>query len=153
VLFYRLLVRPPKGQIRTDCRATLVDVMGAGRDHLESIWSGDRLPLTWAVHLKDPVTSIDVRDDTGQFLDVVYVAPSGKLGLGTPDRVMPNSMAGLSIDGCVFVISVSDSESGAQKHMLRFMHIGPNWDDNEVTLLSQPKRRLCGLLPPKAIEA
>jgi hypothetical protein len=126
--------------------------MGAGPGYLESIWGGERLPLTWATHSGVPITSIDLRDDSGQFLDVVYVTEKTGLGFGTPGFAVPNSIQenGLqSIDGCVFVVSISDSECAAQKYMLRFMHTGPNWDDNEVVLLPLPKRRLFGLLAPR----
>lgn len=91
VAYYRLWVRPPPGQIRKNCTGNLVDVMAPypTLGSWVSIWSPERLRLTWATSTLETQTSIDLVDDTGEFLDVFAVTASGRFLPATPGHMLP----------------------------------------------------------------
>lgn len=127
--FYRLLVRPPEGQIRTGCTGTLVDIMAPfGGAKWVSVWSAQRLPLTWATHTQPSVTSIDLLDDHGRFLDVFFVTESGTVGVATPGLVQPFNLLTEKLwkGPCylMFCISVSEPTGRAQEIHLAFKWTG-----------------------------
>jgi hypothetical protein len=119
-VFYRLWVRPPIGQVRTGCTGTLTDIMvpTAGTPgHWHSEWTPERLDLTWATHRRDPETSIDLRDDTGRFLDLFNIR-GGNMGLGTPNNLLPLSLNSTEFRRGVpylFCVSLTCDDHAAQE--------------------------------------
>jgi hypothetical protein len=149
-IFYRLLVRPPKGQVRSGCKGTLVDIM-VPKDGttLFSLWSAQRLPLTWATHTSPPVTSMDLQDDHGQFLDVFFTTELGIFSVATPNFVQPNNLVSEKLwetPGLyVFCVSVTEPHSAAQEVRLALDWTG-DYRTSHVTRLEavKPKRHLFG---------
>ncbi|MGA7711297.1 MAG: hypothetical protein WCA81_05305 [Rhizomicrobium sp.] len=120
--FYRLWVRPPIGQMRYSCTGTLVDIMAPSPRSdatFFSVWPAQRLPLTWATHTQPPVSSMELRDDHGQFLDVFFITESGTVGIATPGLVQPADLVAEKLWGrpclLVFCVSVNEPTSRAQE--------------------------------------
>ncbi len=160
--FYRVLVRPPVGQVRTKCTGTLVDIMvPVDANRLVSLWSADRVPLTWATFAQSLPTSIDLDDDHGRFLDVFFIAETSQIGIATPGFMQPTSFIAEGISQkpgmYVFCVSIKDADARAQEVQIALQWSGKR-DTSTTTRLHPPKptsplvARLQALRRPKRPE-
>lgn len=137
--FYRLWVRPgQKGRVSRECTGTLVDIMAPHPESgsLISVWGAERLRLTWATHTSPPVTSINIRNEHGEFLDVFFVTESGVIGFGTPGFTLP---AGLNFSefkpGAAYVLCVIlDAEEHESREVKLHLLWPTDWQNVDVKM-------------------
>lgn len=139
-IFFRLLIKPPKNEIRHNCRGTLVEIKRPekGATGLETIWNEDRLPLTWARQGGGAEASIDLNDPHGRFLDVFFITEENFIGASTVDRYPLTSAIGSRTSGpkrFIFYISISDDESKPKTYELEFTW-SKDWYDYSARLLN-----------------
>lgn len=137
VVFYRLWVRPPSGGSAKGCTGKLVDIMESmNTNNLYSFWTPERLSLAWATHGKDPVTTIDLTNDHGEFLDLFFVTKQGELFFGTPHFRQPSSLDFSQFKpGQVIFLRVSVHHEGARASDVFLELVWPKSFDVEIKFL------------------